>query len=543
LTTRQPSRFLFVSDRFIATLFGGVVPKSLVCNCNARTVISLFGDALPPETPHNPHFVSISSDSVTPPRVAGRARIDTLLEDITPQSIASLLEFLPTIESTPLLSYVGHRLGEVCRPEIAPVIERGLRMKSVHFLEGCLSKLATREYERFVQKQTPLLEGERFVEVRRLLGEICCEPNYMVSETAWASRHHEVLAISALPLSILRRCAGPEVAEVAVTAFTRGGIGPYMNRKALDLLKLYEERSTERVLSEGDILLVATVLDENLRDENIHASLISLLDSWLSKGSDVDAGSVRDLLLYEVDLLTRNGSIDFDTELPRLLGALKLLRHFKDDGVHRLITRAVELEDPTISPVALLCLRDAKVSSLERLAELVSADVDEHVRYRALMVFGQSISSIADTLSFSVLERYLKYSDEMLRSSGAIAETAIRERKLLLECACRRFYSEPLGGPFMKSLFSAAVDTSEERAAVKSFAVNVFGQIAQGRRLPPIWLYDDFDRILALRRVADHLEARLRGIGFPDNISPADQIRNLFFASGPRHYGFEIDFS
>jgi hypothetical protein len=95
----------------------------------------------------------------------------------------------------------------------------------------------------------------------------------------------------------------------------------------------------------------------------------------------------------------------------------------------------------------------------------------------------------------------------------------------------------------MKSLFSAAVDTSEERAAVKSFAVNVFGQIAQGRRLPPIWLYDDFDRILALRRVADHLEARLRGIGFPDNISPADQIRNLFFASGPRHYGFEIDFS
>lgn len=504
---------------------------------------SSCGDALTPETPQNPQKISFSSDVIIPPRVAGRAKIDALLENLTPQAIAALSDLLPCLESTALRSYLGHRIAEVCRPELAALIAQGLRMKSVHFLEGCLSKLAAREYESFVQKQPPVLDGECYAEVRRLLAEVCCEPYYMVGDDAWEKNERDVLALSAFPLTILRRCGGPEVADVAITAFTRGGIGAFMNRKALDLLKLYEGRSPKRLLTEGQVLSVATVFDENLRDASIQASLTSFVDMWLSKEPDVLAPSIRDLLLYEVEGLTRHAALDFELELPKLLDSLTLLRHFKDDDVHRLMQSAVNLGDPTISPVALLCLRDAKVSSLRRLVELVSGETDDTVRYRALRVFGQSISPIADRLTFPILEEYLRYTDDLLRSEPTSTGRIIRERELLLEGACRRFFSEPLDSPFMSSLFKAAVDTSETRGPTRVFAVNVFGQIAQTRRLPPVWLYDDFERIQDLQTIANHLEKRLQGVQFPDHSSPADQMRSLFFSSGPSHYGFEIEFS
>ncbi len=494
-----------------------------------------------PETPKNPQQVSITLELMAPPRVPGRARVDELLKLATPHAYATLLEFESMIESPALLAYLGHRLGEACKPELIPHMELGLRLKSFPFLEGLLSSLATHEYHALVTGLPPRLEGQQYSNVRSLLAQVCCEPGYAVLEDAWKKRREEIFAVSTLPLTILRRCAGREVAEVALKALLKGGILPFMNSKALDLLKLYEERSTAPRLGEDQIIGLVGLFGEDLRDPLVHASATSLMSTWLSKHQDAPPREVRNLLLGHVEKLVSGSALDVDNELLKLLSTLTLLRHYKDNGVQDTFRQAVKLNDPCISPLALLCRADSTPNHKNYLKSIIHQTDDFDDRLAGLRVFGQSISPSVDVLTFPILSKYLIESDGML-SDDRLRSAVFRERRVLLENASRRFLCEPVDSPFLTGLLHAVTSEAPEFRAVKTFAANVLMEVSTSGRLPPVWFYDDTSRLVAVRAAIACVQETIKGITFKGVPSPAEQLEAYFFHVGPKHYGFEINY-
>jgi len=494
-----------------------------------------------PEIPQDPKpGISIVIDGVAVPRVQGRVRVDVLLKLGTPHAYASLLEFERDIESPALLTYLGHRLGEGFNPELIPHIELGFQKKSFAFIGGFLASMATHEYHGLVMGRPARIEGAQYAGVRRLLAEVCCEPMYAVTEGAWDKYQDQVYATSTLPLTILRRVAGPEVAEVALKALTKGGVGSFGNRKALDLLKLFEERSTAPHLSEEQTLKLLKVYDGDLRHPTVYASISSLVGTWLRKHQETPPKTVRDALLQTVQGLSSESALDVDNELLRLLGALTMLQHFKDDGVQHTLRSAVKLNDPCISPLALLCRADFAPNFKNYLKSMVTQSGDLEDRLSALRVFGQSISPEVDRLTFPILQKYLIESDEML-GDQEYRDVALRERRVLLEAASRRFLCEPVDSPFITGILHSARSDVPEFAALRVFAVNVLAEVSTSGQLPPVWFYDDVERLKSVLAAANYLDERMAGITFKGIKSPSEHMREYFFSIGPKHYGFEVD--
>lgn len=490
------------------------------------------------------HTSSVEDNLVTPPGNKGR-RIDALLADRSSESLGRLQALLPELDSGSL-AYIGARLADISEPVAVPLMVAGLRMRSYAFVDAFLFGLAAKDRFQASRHRPPPLLGKEFAEVRQLIAEFALDPEVFIPESILRRRGSEIAFSTTLALPVLRRCAGREVEQVAVKALTTGGINAFMNRKACDLLRLREESSPYPVLSDSSIVAVARLLNNDLLDESVAASVGTIVNTWLDKfdGSPSKTGIVlRNMCLETLSSFNGRHGFDFAVDIPKLIRVLGLLRHFNDEGARNVLTRAVKLQDPSLTPVALLSRDGTSAEALTTLAECLDPASPPETRYRALMVFSQSVSQDSDELTFFLLNKYLRDNQRGFEKTKEIPEHLYQEGALIAVWAARRLQSEPMEWPFLRGLFASLGDGPESGGPLSTLATSVLLEAAKTGRIPPLWMYDSTDMIKAVVRASDGLKERYGNIQLDNGAKPHEIVDNVFLYGGPRAYGFELEIS
>ncbi len=486
----------------------------------------------------------IEDNLVTPPGSRGR-RIDTLLAERSEESLSRLRELLPELDGGSL-AYVGARVADFSEPVAVPLMLAGLKMRSYAFVDAFLFGLAAKDRFQMSRHRPPLLLGNEFSEVRKRIAEFALDPELGVSDAQFRRRAAEINFSTTLALPVLRRCAGREVEEVAVKALTTGGIDPFMNRKACDLLRLREERSPSPMLSESSVISIGGLLESDLVDEVVLAQIGTIVGSWLEKfdGAHSRGGLIlRNMFLETVSSFNGRKGLDFSIDMPRLIRTLGLLRHFDDEGAKNVLTRAVKLNDPSLTPVALLARDGASAEALSTIAECLSPGNPADTRLRALMVFSQSLSQTTDQLTFFLLNKYLKDNQRDFGKTQEIPGYLYQEGALVSAWAARRLQSEPLEWPFLRGLLSSLGDGPTSGGAASVLATSAIFETAKTGRIPPLWIYDSTDTIKAVVRASEYLKERYGEHQLEDGERPHEVIERVLLYGGPRAYGFELEIS
>jgi hypothetical protein len=469
----------------------------------------------------------------------GQAQINALLNLSTPAADKALLEVQQSTENSRHLFVLGCRFAEELTADRVPNIELGFQRKSYPFMEGFLQAMAAIQYRRLISAESALLGGCEYSSIRRLLAGLCCEPMYSVTEDVWEEKRLQLeRSASYLPLTILRRAAGPEVAEVALKALLQGGVDVVMNTRSIDLLKIYEGGSASRRLTEPQVVSLLRVFNDDLRELSVRLSIAALVGAWLEKNDEDQAYEVRNAILKTAEqFLSENTAVLAETRLV-LLATVAMLKHFKDDGVQRFLTLASQAKSPGLAPLALLCRADANQNFGNYLGSLVLHDEDHKKRLAALPVFALSISPAIDKLTLSILQKYV-LDIAQRREGGAHAADAQQEWDVLIAVARLRFRCGPIDSPFVTSLLQGPLTDAAELLPLKRFAVEVLAQLCRNGSPPPVWFYDRIERLRSVAIAAECLDEYTAGINDKDLKFAGAQMRTCFLITWPSFYGIK----
>jgi hypothetical protein len=475
-----------------------------------------------------------------PPRTANGGRIRRLFDAPTPQAIAELSDILWTCDRNPSLSYFGYRLGACLSPQTASLACEVIRRKSFQCTRELLDGLAQREYCHFITGAPPIVGGPEFAEFRKLVADIAVSPDCHFTERDWVRHESEIISLAMYPITILRRSADPTVDRVLLRAVTCGGLDHSMNRRALEILLLRESSDPiNRVLPAMEMSEVMRATGSLLRDPFNIAQLYSLLDLWASKEENLPTPgecAVRDQLLARwVEFKDSRNEIRPE-ENPKVLEALRMLRHFPDPLSAVSLKEAAEHWHPGIRVLAQLALEGPTDRALADLRKSLRSD-NHGDRIAAVRVFGYHISPAVDRVLVPILDEYAQglWGSEV-NNEGADAVVQA-QRIVLLQGMVRRFYTERADSLFLKPIFDSV---DEKNCGLLNLAINTFVQVTQMGRIPPPQFYDAPSAMLSLRSALNVLSRSAGTDQSGGTRALAQAMEELFVFRGPASYGFEL---
>lgn len=498
----------------------------------------------PSNTPNPEKTAPSLSELYRPPRVKGRAKVDALLESGRPEDFEEIGRLLYQTESRQLLSYVGTRLGAELSPKHIGLACDLMRLRTFHGISDFLSILAQREFAANANSQEPLLAGPEYRELRQLIAEVAVGPEFAFSDRDYRRYTNDISNLTHFPITILRRVAGSEVDAVLVHAVTRGGLCVDTNRRGVELLTLRESSSPDRVLNDEAMISIARVLHDPLRDPFTRVLFVALIDRWLSKQqatfSPGDIAIREQLHAAWVEYSARPFELT-GVESLQALDTIRLLRHFDDPITGLVLTQASLHAHPTISLVAKFIDPAQRREAFAVLESQLLGNVPPDIKLHAIRVFGHPISAEVDQELWPLFDRYVTDAWTLSNSSDSDAEEVAAARVIVLQSTLRRFFSEPVTGPFLSRLFHSF---GKQNPPMSTVAVNTLTQVASLGQIPLLSFYEDFSnmgpvfesaRILSDAVERDPANKAAHGL--------LRQLEEIFVRQGPASYGFEVEFN
>lgn len=499
------------------------------------------GTPKPDGHPNVEHEVVSFDELDPPPRTALAGKLRKLFDGTpTPEATAELSDILWTSDRTPTLSYFGYRLAAGLSAPLAPLASEVIRRKSFQCTRELLDGLAQREYCQFILGNESVVGGPEFAEFRSLLADLVVSPDCHFTERDWTHHASEIISMTMYPITILRRTSDAVVDSIFIKAATNGGLDPSMNRRVLEMLMLREASDpVTRVLPASGMSEVMRATASLLRDPFNIAQLYSLLDLWASKEENLPSGgecAVRDQLLQRwVEFKDSRDEIRPEDN-PRVLEAIRMLRHFPDPVSALALKEASEHAHPGIRVLAKLALHGPTERPFADLRMSLKSD-NYAERLAASRVFGYHISPAVDRLLVPILSEYtqgLWGSDIGAAGSDGVV---LAQRIVLLQGMVRRFYTERADSPFLNPVLGSI---GSNDSGMVNLAVNTFVQATQMGRIPSPRFYDAPSAMLSLRSVLTLLS---RGVESDEHEGGRELVRameELFVFRGPAAYGFEL---
>jgi hypothetical protein len=484
------------------------------------------------------------SELYRPPRVKGRAKVDALFESGRPEDYEAIGRLIYETPSDRLRSYIGLRLAGDLSPEKAGLACDVIRHRSFQGIHALLCGLAKREFAAILTAEPSVIEGPAYRELRQLIAEVAVEPEFAFMDRERKRFEDLIPCLTSFPITILRRSAGKEIEPALVGAVTRGGLCVDKNRRGLELLILRESASTERVLSDEAIVSIARVLNDPLRDPFTRVLVVSLLDKWLSKQQPLSTQgdiAIRDQLHADwLDYSIRPPDLAA-TESLRILDTVRLLRHFEDPVTGLALRKASLHPHPTIALVAKLILPDQREAALTILESRLLGDAPQVLKVQTLRVFGQPISAELDEDLWPIFDRYIRDAWDLSQENDADEDDVATARVIVLQSTLRRFFSEPLSGPFLSNLFASF---KAHNPPMSTVAVNTLTRVASLGQIPFLSFYEDMSNMGPVFESARILWAAVEKD--PSNKGAQrilQKLEEVFVHQGPASYGFEMEFN
>jgi len=467
------------------------------------------------------------------------ARGAYLLRHSSNAALAELREILYTTESRPALTFIGDRLGKVLGPKHVALAVDLLRLKNLASTDGFLRSLVRHEQIAVSRGFPSVLASEEMSPLRAELAKFCVSPDLFVSRSAWAGHHDEIQRLSFFPIVLLRQTACAQAATILVTGATRDGLDPLMNRRALEALNYFEERSCpHRGIPAKAVAAIVDTMGSLLRDPLNRMDVYAFVDRWLSKPSahgGTDPTPVREALHQQWREYSKEPIDPVDERGGNAMDVISLLRHFDDPTSQLVREQACHHTNVGVSTLARLSILGGTTCVLSSLLDSIRPTTPLAQRLSALRVFGYSVSNEIDE---HLLSLYRQAVFSAFGASDTSPETSDihLERRVLYSVLARRIYTGPLDAPFTSGIVQDAM--SKNVAGASLFASTLLS-IAREGRVMPLRFYDDPPSLTPIGVAIELLrfQAKTDDTGMS---RIADEIEGHFILDGPARFGFEL---
>jgi hypothetical protein len=431
---------------------------------------------------------------------------------------------------------IGWRLANNLHARSAELASDLLKLSSFPSIHSFVSELARLEHERMRKGKSPLVEGDAFASLRRHILEFGLREGRAVNNVSPHDAQSLVDATLA-PLSILRRTLDAELQAVVVDSVVQSNVAQHDNRCGIQMLIALERSKQACALSGEQMQSLAAVLRDPLRSDFTLIQIGQLIDLWLEK-EDSKRQPQRDLIRRQlVQDIYRHAFLGekFAGNEQCLYQSIRLVRHFDDRISKGALEEAANGSDTVPAILAALCINPKVTATMRMVIRRLAGNVSLDERRAVLEVLSIPVSDEQDfylaawmPLFFSALA--------IKEETGLIhPEDAYQERLYVWEAIASRVLARGLESPLVGLL----LQDSDDGAPLGGEALSgVMMVLARSGKLPPVWFYDDPDRLRVFYTAAKKMSEKARETrASAEAQEMAKRIYSFFCVRGQQAFG------